>query len=319
MPPHGSGTGTRSNPLTLLLARGNSSGAWGVRCCRYGSLPPAIFMAWGGTPVAYVPGLVMRRAAGLYPGEAKTDRRDAYILADTARTRRKQGRADQRQPRARAGAREPAGSRRGPRPSCAARRRPGQDPRGHRRRSPRLAAKTAEPVAKAVAAQDVTVPAEAATGRVIAELAGELDRARRDAETRSRRGNHRLKNAMFLAAFASLRDPRPGLSTTQESRGQAAQRRPHLHARRRCDRPRPPHHQQRRPREPAKSYSCSPSISSVCWGSRAWWRSGDHDHAGGRGAALDPQRVGVGCDGGPAGHKRPSKTGHRPPKSAPRS
>jgi transposase len=27
------------------------------------------------------------------------------------------------------------------------------------------------------------------------------------AETRSRRGNHRLKNAMFLAAFASLRDP----------------------------------------------------------------------------------------------------------------
>ena len=26
-------------------------------------------------------------------------------------------------------------------------------------------------------------------------------------ETRSRRGNHRLKNAMFLAAFASLRDP----------------------------------------------------------------------------------------------------------------
>jgi Transposase IS116/IS110/IS902 family len=27
------------------------------------------------------------------------------------------------------------------------------------------------------------------------------------AETRSRRGNHQLKNAMFLAAFASLRDP----------------------------------------------------------------------------------------------------------------
>jgi Transposase len=28
-----------------------------------------------GTPVAYVPGLVMRRAADSYPGEAKTDRR----------------------------------------------------------------------------------------------------------------------------------------------------------------------------------------------------------------------------------------------------
>ena len=43
-----------------------------------------------GMPVAYVPGLVMRRAADLYPGEAKTDRRDAYVLADTARTRRRQ-------------------------------------------------------------------------------------------------------------------------------------------------------------------------------------------------------------------------------------
>jgi transposase len=40
--------------------------------------------------VAYVPGLVMRRAADLYPGEAKTDKRDAYLIADTGRTRRKQ-------------------------------------------------------------------------------------------------------------------------------------------------------------------------------------------------------------------------------------
>jgi hypothetical protein len=30
-----------------------------------------------GVPVAYVPGLVMHRAADLYPGEAKTGRRDA--------------------------------------------------------------------------------------------------------------------------------------------------------------------------------------------------------------------------------------------------
>ncbi len=37
--------------------------------------------------VAYIPGLVMRRAADLYPGEAKTDARDSYVLADTARTR----------------------------------------------------------------------------------------------------------------------------------------------------------------------------------------------------------------------------------------
>ena len=41
-------------------------------------------------PVAYVPGLVMRRAADLYPGEAKTDKRDAFIIADTGRTRHKQ-------------------------------------------------------------------------------------------------------------------------------------------------------------------------------------------------------------------------------------
>ena len=35
--------------------------------------------------MAYVPGLVMRRAADLYPGSAKTDPRDAWGLADHAR------------------------------------------------------------------------------------------------------------------------------------------------------------------------------------------------------------------------------------------
>lgn len=37
-----------------------------------------------GTRVAYVPGLVMRRAAQLYAGSAKTDPRDAWVLADYA-------------------------------------------------------------------------------------------------------------------------------------------------------------------------------------------------------------------------------------------
>jgi hypothetical protein len=37
-----------------------------------------------GCPVAYLPGLTMRRIADLYPGEAKTDARDAYIIADAA-------------------------------------------------------------------------------------------------------------------------------------------------------------------------------------------------------------------------------------------
>lgn len=38
-----------------------------------------------GVPVAYVTGLQMRRAAELYAGAAKTDPRDAFILADFAR------------------------------------------------------------------------------------------------------------------------------------------------------------------------------------------------------------------------------------------
>ena len=37
-----------------------------------------------GCDVAYLPGLAMRRAAGIIPGEAKTDARDAYVIALTA-------------------------------------------------------------------------------------------------------------------------------------------------------------------------------------------------------------------------------------------
>lgn len=39
-----------------------------------------------GIDVAYLPGLTMRRIADLYPGEAKTDEKDAFIIADAART-----------------------------------------------------------------------------------------------------------------------------------------------------------------------------------------------------------------------------------------
>lgn len=39
-----------------------------------------------GCLVGYLPGLAMRKAADLYPGRSKTDRRDAFIIADTART-----------------------------------------------------------------------------------------------------------------------------------------------------------------------------------------------------------------------------------------
>lgn len=39
-----------------------------------------------GCKVAYLPGLAMRRIADLYPGEAKTEARDAAVIADAART-----------------------------------------------------------------------------------------------------------------------------------------------------------------------------------------------------------------------------------------
>ncbi len=50
-----------------------------------GALPLAVARALG-CHVAYLPGLTMRRIADLYPGEAKTDARDAFIIADAART-----------------------------------------------------------------------------------------------------------------------------------------------------------------------------------------------------------------------------------------
>ncbi|MFL4901613.1 IS110 family transposase [Streptomyces sp. MMS24-I2-30] len=50
-----------------------------------GALPIAAALA-SGCRIAYLPGLSMRRAADLYPGEARTDARDAFVIADTART-----------------------------------------------------------------------------------------------------------------------------------------------------------------------------------------------------------------------------------------
>lgn len=314
--------GNDQDDIEALLDRASRHGVPGLAIDQPGSIAQLVLAvaAEREVPVAYVPGLVMRRAADLYPGEAKTDRRDAYIIADTARTRRKQvhwldTRSDglleqlrvlngfdtdlaEDQTRITSRIRDmltsisPALERAiGPKlahagardlvaefPTLTALRAAGQDKirAAIARRSPRLAGKLAEAVTKALAAQSVTVPAEAAAGRVIAELARELDRLhqRRDAlegeieavflahpfgeilaslpgigprtgarilaeigdgsgfasgaklaayaglapvtrqsgtslnaETRSRRGNHRLKNAMFLAAFASLRDP----------------------------------------------------------------------------------------------------------------
>ena len=50
-----------------------------------GALPVAVARV-AGHQVAYLPGLAIRRIADLHPGSAKTDARDAYVIADTART-----------------------------------------------------------------------------------------------------------------------------------------------------------------------------------------------------------------------------------------
>lgn len=50
-----------------------------------GALPVAVART-AGHQVAYLPGLAMRRIADLHPGRAKTDARDAFVIADAART-----------------------------------------------------------------------------------------------------------------------------------------------------------------------------------------------------------------------------------------
>lgn len=308
--------------IEALLDRAGEQGTVGLVIDQPGSIAQlALAVArQRGVPVAYVPGLVMRRAADLYPGEAKTDRRDAFVIADTGRTRRHQVHwldvgsdellerlrvlngfdidlaADQTRLANRlrdaltsvAPALERAlGARLHqpgvrdllvafPTPTALGAAGRSRITRRLKARSPRVADKVSVAVAEALEAQSVRMPAEVTIGRVIAELAGELDRvfARRAAlateieevfmahpfgqllstlpgigprtgsrilaeigdghrfangdrlasyaglapvtrqsgkslngESKSRRGNHRLKNAMFLAAFAALRSP----------------------------------------------------------------------------------------------------------------
>lgn len=50
-----------------------------------GALPIAVARDVG-CAVAYLPGLAMRKAANLYPDRSKTDARDAFIIANSART-----------------------------------------------------------------------------------------------------------------------------------------------------------------------------------------------------------------------------------------
>lgn len=50
-----------------------------------GALPVAVAQS-AGAAVGYLPGLAMRRIADLHPGQAKTDARDAAIIAEAARS-----------------------------------------------------------------------------------------------------------------------------------------------------------------------------------------------------------------------------------------
>src|SRR5699024_12411620 len=50
-----------------------------------GALPVAVAQDMG-VMVGYLPGLAMRRIAGLLPGQAKTDAHDAAIIAEAARS-----------------------------------------------------------------------------------------------------------------------------------------------------------------------------------------------------------------------------------------
>jgi transposase len=326
-----------SGPCALVIDQPGSIGSLAVCVARR-----------RGVPVAYVPGLVMRRASQLYPGEAKTDRRDSFVLADTARTHARRLRwlelGDETLERLRVLggydddlahdvnrtanrlrdmllAVSPALERvLGPRldhpvarallaryPTPTALRAAGRRRLGPlaKRHAPRMGARLVDDIQAALGAQTVTVPAEETAGRVIRELAQELDRIadRRDrlaqeieqtftshpsapvlmsipgigartgarilteigdinrfptpghlaayaglapvtrqsgrslnGETRSRRGNHRLKNAMWLSAFCSLHHDRSrDYYARKRSQGKHHNAAITCLARRRCD------------------------------------------------------------------------------------
>jgi transposase len=59
--------------VLVVVDQPNNIGSLVIACARK-----------AGCEVAYLPGLAMRRAAGILPGDAKTDERDAYVIATTA-------------------------------------------------------------------------------------------------------------------------------------------------------------------------------------------------------------------------------------------
>jgi len=64
-----------SGSVLVVVDQPRNIGSLTLRCARH-----------AGCDVGYLPGLAMRRAAGLLPGDAKTDARDAQVIAMMART-----------------------------------------------------------------------------------------------------------------------------------------------------------------------------------------------------------------------------------------
>jgi len=115
-----------------------------------------------GIQVAYLPGLAMRRIADLHPGTAKTDARDAYVIAESARTLPHTLR------RVDAGE-ETLG---GPQGMASA----GETRllRTATKANPRRATELVDAIGKAIGEQTVTVPGTAAADTVLPKLAGNL-------------------------------------------------------------------------------------------------------------------------------------------------
>lgn len=86
--------GNDQREVEALLGRaGKAAAKTGARLCWAVDLisgPAALLLgvlAGAGQPVVYVPGRTVNRMAGAFPGEAKTDARDARTIAETARLR----------------------------------------------------------------------------------------------------------------------------------------------------------------------------------------------------------------------------------------
>jgi Transposase/Transposase IS116/IS110/IS902 family len=168
--------------LEALVDRAGQHGTVGLVIDQPGSIAQLTLAvaACRQVPVAYVPGLVMRRAAELYPGEAKTGKRDAFIIADTGRTRRRQEIEE-------VFLAHPVGE------LLSAL--PGIGPRTGSRILAEIGDGTRFAYGARLASYAGLAPVTRQPGKPV------------NGESQSRRGGHRLKNAMFLAAFASLRDP----------------------------------------------------------------------------------------------------------------